>query len=64
MLMSSEVMSFLCLCYVADKMDTEMCKELGEFKVDLDGRFTSVRTRETNLGNVQCQIRYSTVYNQ
>ena len=31
-------------------MDTEMCKELGEFKVDLDGRFSSVRTRETNLG--------------
>ena len=35
----------------SDKMDTEMIKELGEFKVDLDGRFSSVRTRETNLGN-------------
>ena len=38
------------LTFLADKMDTEMCKELGEFKVDLDGRFSSVRTRETNLG--------------
>ena len=34
----------------SEKMDTEMIKELGEFKVDLDGRFSSVRTRETNLG--------------
>ena len=30
-----------------DKMETEMIKELGEFKVDLDGRFSSVRTRDT-----------------
>merc|ERR1719210_423212 len=39
-----------------DKMDTEMIKELGEFKVDLDGRFSSVRTRETNLGNFICDV--------
>ena len=38
------------LTLFSDKMDTEMIKELGEFKVDLDGRFSSVRTRETNLG--------------
>ena len=44
----------LVLCYIPDKMDTEMCKELGEFKVDLDGRFSSVRTRETNLGMLYC----------
>ena len=37
-------------------MDTEMIKELGEFKVDLDGRFSSVRTRETNLGNFICDV--------
>ena len=39
-----------------DKMETEMIKELGEFKVDLDGRFSSVRTRETNLGNFICDV--------
>merc|ERR1719210_1410888 len=39
-----------------DKMDTEMIKELGEFKGDLDGRFSSVRTRETNLGNFICDV--------
>ncbi len=38
------------------KMETEMCKELGEFEVDLDGRFASIRTRETNLGNFICDI--------
>ena len=37
-------------------MDAEMCKELGEFEVDLDGRFTSIRTSETNLGNFICDI--------
>ena len=30
--------------------------ELGEFEVDLDGRFSSVRTMETNLGNFICDI--------
>ena len=41
---------------VADKMDAEMCKELGEFEVDLDGRFSSIRTMETNLGTFICDI--------
>lgn len=39
-----------------EKMEGEMCKELGEFEVDLDGRFSSVRTMETNLGNFICDI--------
>lgn len=39
-----------------DKMDAEMCKELGEFEVDLDGRFSSIRTMETNLGTFVCDI--------
>ena len=37
-------------------MDAEMCKELGEFEVDLDGRFSSIRTMETNLGTFICDI--------
>ena len=37
-------------------METEMCKELGEFQCDLDGRFSSIRTQETNLGNFICDI--------
>ena len=32
-------------------METELVKELGEFEVDLDGRFSSIRAQETNLGN-------------
>ena len=37
-------------------MEVEMCVELGEFTVDLDGRFSSIRTMETNLGNFICDI--------
>lgn len=33
-----------------------MCKELGEFQCDLDGRFSAIRTQETNLGNFICDI--------
>ena len=33
-----------------------MTKELGVFEVELDGRFSSVRTMETNLGNFVCDI--------
>jgi hypothetical protein len=41
---------------ISDKIEAEMCKELGEFEVDLDGRFPSIRSRETNLGNFVCDI--------
>jgi hypothetical protein len=30
--------------------------ELGEFQCDLDGTFSAIRTRETNLGNFICDI--------
>ena len=33
-----------------------MDEVLGEFTVELDGRFSSVRTKETNLGNWVCDV--------
>ena len=30
--------------------------ELGEFECDLEGRFSAIRTQETNLGNFICDI--------
>ena len=41
---------------ILEKMQGEMTKELGVFEVELDGRFSSVRTIETNLGNFICDI--------
>ncbi len=38
------------------KMEVEMIKELGEFECDLEGRFSAIRTQETNLGNFVCDI--------
>lgn len=37
---------------IEGKMDTV----LGQFACDLDGRFTSIRSEETNLGNFICDI--------
>ena len=37
---------------VSEKMD----EILGSFSVELDGRFSSIRTQETNLGNFVCDI--------
>jgi hypothetical protein len=37
------------LCPV-DVVEGKMGEVLGEFRCDLDGRFSSVRTAETNLG--------------
>ena len=39
-----------------DKIQGEMSKELGYFEVELDGRFSSMRKMETNLGNFVCDI--------
>ena len=36
-------------------------KELGVINCELDGRYDSVRTRETNLGNFLCDIIVSAV---
>ncbi|KAK3703755.1 hypothetical protein RRG08_040940 [Elysia crispata] len=40
------------LSSVDEKMDTY----LGHMNVDMDGKFSSVRTQETNLGNFVCDI--------
>ncbi|KAB7499198.1 Trifunctional nucleotide phosphoesterase protein YfkN [Armadillidium nasatum] len=37
-------------------VNEKMEEELGTFSVDLDGRFSSIRTSETNLGNFICDI--------
>lgn len=38
------------------KMGASMGKQIGFTSVDLDGRFTKVRTQETNLGNLVTDI--------
>ncbi len=42
--------------FTSDRMDAELIKELGEFECDLDGRFSSLRASETNLGSFICDI--------
>ncbi|GBN78831.1 Trifunctional nucleotide phosphoesterase protein YfkN [Araneus ventricosus] len=43
-------------------VDGKMDEVLGEFSVDLDGRFASIRTQETNLGNFICDIMLSATH--
>ncbi|KAI1285501.1 Trifunctional nucleotide phosphoesterase protein YfkN [Halotydeus destructor] len=43
---------------IEGKMDTL----LGQFGCDLDGRFASIRTRETNLGNFVCDIMLASTH--
>ncbi|GFQ69772.1 hypothetical protein TNCT_419261 [Trichonephila clavata] len=43
-------------------VDGKMDEVLGEFSVDLDGRFSSIRTQETNLGNFICDIMLSATH--
>ncbi|XP_034243359.1 trifunctional nucleotide phosphoesterase protein YfkN isoform X2 [Thrips palmi] len=38
------------------QIEGKMEEVLGNFSVELDGRFSSVRTRETNLGNWVCDV--------
>ena len=40
----------------SEKMKGEMTKELGVFEVDLDGRFSTVRSMESNLCNFVTDI--------
>merc|ERR1711936_327415 len=40
----------------SEKMEVELIKELGEFECDLEGRFSVIRTQESNLGNFVCDI--------
>jgi len=44
---SSDCIAFVCFI---DVVDTEMETVLGEMEVELDGRFSTVRNTETNLG--------------
>lgn len=37
-------------------MSSKLDDVLGEFHVDLDGQFETVRTQESNLGNFVCDI--------
>ncbi|XP_042896714.1 5'-nucleotidase isoform X1 [Parasteatoda tepidariorum] len=43
---------------VAGKMD----EVLGQFSVDLDARFSSIRTQETNAGNLICDVMLSSTH--
>ena len=38
------------------KMVERMAEVIGSSACDLDGRFESVRTKETNLGNFVCDL--------
>lgn len=40
----------------------KMEEVIGHFSVDLDGRFSSVRTSETNLGNFICDVMLSSTH--
>ena len=40
---------------IGEKME----EVLGTFTVPLDGRFSSIRTSETNLGNFMCDVMAS-----
>ena len=40
-------------CSPSDVMQDKLEEELGHVEVELDGRFSSVRTRETNLGSYE-----------
>lgn len=43
-------------------VEGKMDEVLGEFSVDLDGLFSSIRTQETNLGNFVCDIMMSATH--
>ncbi|XP_054722641.1 trifunctional nucleotide phosphoesterase protein YfkN-like [Uloborus diversus] len=45
-----------------DVVEGKMDEVLGEFLVDLDGRFASIRTQETNLGNFVCDVMLSATH--
>ncbi|XP_037941290.1 snake venom 5'-nucleotidase-like [Teleopsis dalmanni] len=40
----------------SDVIETKMTEVLGNFSVELDGRFSSIRTQETNLGDWVCDV--------
>jgi len=46
---------FIILLFVA-MMSTKLDDVLGELHADLDGLFETIRTRESNLGNLVCDV--------
>uniref|UniRef100_A0A1A9X3Q6 5'-Nucleotidase C-terminal domain-containing protein n=1 Tax=Glossina brevipalpis TaxID=37001 RepID=A0A1A9X3Q6_9MUSC len=44
------------LAKYSDLIETKMTEILGTFTVELDGRFSAVRTQETNLGDWVCDV--------
>ncbi|XP_053966887.1 mannosylglucosyl-3-phosphoglycerate phosphatase isoform X2 [Anastrepha ludens] len=40
----------------SEVVEAKMTEVLGNFSVDLDGRFSFIRTQETNLGNWVCDV--------
>ena len=45
--------------YLKGVIGEKMEEVLGTFTVPLDGRFSSIRTSETNLGNFMCDVMAS-----
>jgi 5'-nucleotidase len=43
-------------CVFSEMMSTKLEDVIGEFHVDLDGLFETVRTKESNLGNFVTDI--------
>ena len=46
----------------SDVIEGKMDQVLGQFSCDLDGRFASIRTQETNLGNFVCDIMLASTH--
>ena len=51
------------MCFFPASVDEKMDTYLGHMNVDMDGKFSSVRTQETNLGlyEIYCYHLYSTL---
>ncbi|CAH8590502.1 unnamed protein product [Heterobilharzia americana] len=45
-----------------EKLESKLDRSLGRIEVPLDARFASVRTQETNIGNLICDIILTAVY--
>ena len=49
-------MSFGNIIFYTDIVKEKMEGVLGNIEVELDGRFRSIRTQETNLGKLNCWL--------
>jgi hypothetical protein len=50
------IMSFGNIIFYTDIVKEKMEGVLGNIEVELDGRFRSIRTQETNLGKLNCWL--------